>query len=381
MYNDFFRLVRHVYNDKNEVFLHEPVMSDLEKNYVLDAIDSTFVSSVGKYVDRFEAELAEYVGVKRAVATVNGTSALQVALRLVGVSPGDEVITQALSFVATANAISYNGASPVFLDVDRDTMGLSPRGVASFLENNAVKKEGSAYNKVTNRKISAIVPMHTFGHPCRMEEICNIAAEWGVPVVEDAAEALGSRRNGKSCGSFGRLGIFSFNGNKIITAGGGGAIVTDNEELAQRAKYLTTTARTPHRWNFVHDEIGYNFRMPNLNAALVCAQLQKLQEYILIKRELADKYKEYFAGVDWAEFINEPPNCTSNYWLNTIIFKGLKERDLFLKLSNDSGIITRPVWQLLNELKMYLGCQCGNLENARWLADRIVNIPSGVMSQ
>jgi aminotransferase in exopolysaccharide biosynthesis len=376
MFDDLFQLVRTHFGTDDFIPLHEPRFSELDKKYVADAIDSTFVSSVGGYVDRFENELAERLGAKRAVATVNGTSALQVALRLVGVQPGDEVLTQALTFVATANAIAYNGAHPVFLDVDRGTMGLSPDAVGSFLEEHAEKRADGVFNQVSGRRIAAIVPMHTFGLPIRIEELCALAEEWGIPVVEDAAEALGSTCQGKPCGTFGQIGVFSFNGNKTITCGGGGAIVTNDEMLADRAKYLTTTAKVPHRWEFVHDEIGYNYRMPNLNAALACAQLEQVDHLLADKRELATAYRKFFKTVDWADYVDEPEGCKSNFWLNAILLPDSKVRNDFLEVSNSAGIMTRPIWKPMNELKMYSHCQCEPLENSKWLEQRVVNIPS-----
>lgn len=376
MYNDFFQLVRSHFGTDGFIPLHEPRFSDLDKEYVLDAIDSTFVSSVGAYVDRFERELADYLGAKRAVVTVNGTSALQVALRLAGVCSDDEVLTQSLTFIATANSIVYNGAHPVFLDVDRDTMGLSPNAVRDFLSKNAEKRNGGVFNQSSGKRIGAIVPMHTFGLPCRIDELCVLADEWGVPVVEDAAEALGSMRHGKQCGTFGLLGVFSFNGNKTITCGGGGAIVTNNDALADHAKHLTTTAKIPHRWEFVHDEIGYNFRMPNLNAALACAQLMQLDRMLADKRKLAYAYKNYFESVEWADYVDEPEGCKSNFWLNAIVLADAGARDVFLGTSNDAGIMTRPIWKLMSDLGMYSHCQSDALENSRWLEQRAVNIPS-----
>jgi len=381
MFDDLFQLVRSHFGADAFIPLHEPRFSDLDKEYVADAIDSTFVSSVGAYVDRFEIELAEYVGAKRAIATVNGTSALQVTLRLVGVQTGDEVLTQALTFIATANSIAYNDAHPVFLDVDRDTMGLSPDAVRSFLEEHAEKRGGGVYNTVSGRRIAAIVPMHTFGHPVRIVELCALADEWGIPVVEDAAEALGSTCRSHSCGTFGHVGVFSFNGNKTITCGGGGAIVTNDEALADRAKHLTTTAKVPHRWEFEHDEIGYNYRMPNLNAALACAQLKQLDRLLADKRELACAYKKFFRSVDWSEYVDEPANCKSNFWLNAIILPDFELRNSFLETSNGARIMTRPVWKLMNELKMYSHCQCGPLENSKWLEKRVVNLPSSARNR
>jgi len=376
MFNDLFQLIRSHFETDAFIPLHEPRFSDLDKSFVADAIDSTFVSSVGAYVDQFEKELAAYLGAKRAVVTVNGTSALQVALQLAGVQSGDEVLTQALTFIATANSISYNQAHPVFLDVDRDTMGLSPTAVRSFLDTHAEKKSDGIYNKSTGRRISAIVPMHTFGHPVRIVELCALAEKWGIPVVEDAAEALGSTLQGKACGTFGQTGIFSFNGNKTITSGGGGAIVTNNEKLADQAKHLTTTAKIPHRWEFKHDQIGYNYRMPNLNAALACAQLKQIDALLADKRKLADEYRTFFATVDWADFMDEPAGSKSNFWLNAILLKDDESRNRFLKISNDAGIMTRPIWKLMTDLEMFSNCQTDALEHSKYLEQRIVNLPS-----
>jgi aminotransferase in exopolysaccharide biosynthesis len=376
MYNDFFQLVRTHFGTDGFIPLHEPRFSDIDKRYVMDAIDSTFVSSVGEYVDRFEIELASYVGAKQAVVTVNGTSALHVALQLAGVQPGDEVLTQPLTFIATANAIAYNRADPVFLDVDRDTMGLSPDAVESFLGDHAERRDGGVYNQATGRRIAAILPMHTLGHPCRIEELAILADEWGLPVVEDAAEALGSKSGGRHCGTFGTLGIYSFNGNKTMTCGGGGAIVTNDGALAKKAKHLTTTAKIPHRWEFVHDEVGYNYRMPNLNAALACAQLLQLESILSDKRILADAYKAFFADLGWADFVDEPNGCASNFWLNAVVLNDGRERETFLEMSNSAGIMTRPLWKLMSDLPMFSTCQCDALDNARWLEERVVNIPS-----
>ncbi|MCD4822978.1 MAG: LegC family aminotransferase [Phycisphaerae bacterium] len=376
MSDPLIQFIRQWYGTDDYIPLHAPTFGRADRDYVLDAIDSTFVSSVGEYVSRFEKQLAACTGAGRAVAMVNGTAALQVALRLVGSQAGSEVITQPLTFIATANAIAHTGAKPVFLDVDRRTLGLSPEALESFLNEHAERRDDGAYNKTTNRRIAAVVPMHTFGHPCRIEEICRIAEAWGIAVVEDAAESLGSTSGGKYCGTFGLLGIYSFNGNKTITCGAGGAIVTNDDALADRAKHLTTTAKVPHRWEYVHDEIGYNFRMPNLNAAMACAQLEKLESYIADKRLLAEAYAEFFSKIDGVSFVTEPAGCRSNYWLNTVIFPDSARRDAFLKRTNDAGIMTRPAWKLMNELAMYRDCQCGPLEQAEWLEQRIVNIPS-----
>jgi aminotransferase in exopolysaccharide biosynthesis len=379
MFEEAVHFIREQFNTPEFIPLHEPRFVGREKEYLLDCIDSTFVSSVGAYVDRFEAMLAEYTGAKYAVVTVNGTAALHVALKLAGVQSGDEVITQSLSFIATANAISYCGATPCFVDVDRDTLGLSPSAVRDFLKTQTEvdRESGRRVNRTTRRQIAACVPMHTFGHPCRIDEIVAVCNEYGIPVVEDAAESLGSTFKGKHTGTFGQMGVFSFNGNKTITCGGGGAIITDDESLARRAKHITTTAKVPHRWEFVHDEIGYNYRMPNLNAALACAQLEQLDGFLKKKRELAETYKTFFPTLGMS-FVTEPEHARSNYWLNALILPDRKSRDAFLQATNDAGVMTRPVWRLMNELEMFKDCSRGPLDNAEWLEQRVVNIPSSV---
>jgi len=376
MFDSLISFIRDWYGTDGPIALHEPRFGARDKELVLDAINSTFVSSVGAYVDRFEKDLAAYVGARRAVVTVNGTSALHVALGLAGVRPGDEVITQPLTFIATANAISYCQASPVFVDVDRETLGLCPRSLERFLAERADRTADGCINRTTGRRISAIVPMHTFGLPCHMDELIRIGEAWGVAVVEDAAEALGSTRGGRACGTFGRLGVYSFNGNKTITCGGGGAIVTDDEEVGRRAKHLTTVAKVPHRWEFVHDAIGYNYRMPNLNAALACAQLEQIDAFLADKRQTAEAYAAFFASCDWASFIAEPVGCRSNYWLNAVQVKEPDLRDQLLAATNDAKIHTRPAWALMTDLPMYKECCCGDLSNARWLVQRVVNLPS-----
>lgn len=378
MYSNLIKFIRDWYQTDQFIPLHEPRFKETDRKYVLDAIDSTFVSSVGEYVNRFERDLAAYMGVKCAVVTVNGTAALQVALRLAGVKGGDEVITQPLTFVATANAIAYNNASPVFIDVNRDTLGLCPDAFEEFLDKNAEKRGKSAFNKTTGKRIAAMVPMHTFGHPCKMGRLIALADQWNITVVEDAAESLGSKILNRHCGTFGKAGILSFNGNKTITCGGGGAIITNDAALADRAKHLTTTAKVKHPWEYVHDEVGYNYRMPNLNAALACAQLEQLDGILADKRMLANAYNAFFSEIDWCDFFKEHEGCTSNYWLNAVATSDKKQRDDLLKATNDSGIMTRPIWQLMSDLGMYKQCQKGNLKNARWLQDRIVNLPSSV---
>jgi perosamine synthetase len=376
-FSDVIQFIRQRYQTDDFLPLHEPIFFGNEKKYLNECIDSTFVSSVGKFVDQFEKMVADYTGAKYAVAVVNGTAALEVSLKLVGVDEDSEVITQPLTFIATCNAISYCGAKPVFVDVDRDTMGLSPVSLLSFLKEQTGQKNDDCYNKITGKKIAAVVPMHTFGHPCRIDEIASICSQYNIALVEDAAESLGSYYKGKHTGSFGQVSAFSFNGNKTITTGGGGMIITDDEALAKRAKHITTTAKVLHPYEFIHDEVGYNYRLPNINAALGCAQMETLDEILNNKRELALAYEKLFAGTD-INFVKEPENAKANYWLNAVILQNKKTRDVFLKVTNDAGIMTRPIWQLMNRLEMFTSCQAGDLTNAYWLEDRVVNIPSGV---
>lgn len=379
MYSDIIRFIHELYQTEDFIPLHEPRFIGNEKKYLEECIDSTYVSSVGRFVDLFEQKIAEYTGAKYAVVCVNGTAALHMALILCGVKQNDEVITQPLTFIATANAISYTGAHPVFLDVDMDTMGLSPSNVQLFLEEfGEIRNDGFCYNKKTNRRISACVPMHTFGHPVKIDTLIAICDKYNIPVIEDAAESLGSTYKGKHTGTFGKIGVLSFNGNKIITTGGGGMLLFQDEELAKRAKHLTTQAKIPHPWEYKHDNIGFNYRMPNINAALGLAQLENLELFLHSKRQLAKIYFEYFSNLNIA-FISEPINTKSNYWLNTILFNNLKERDLFLKYSNNNGIMTRPGWTLMSELTMYNHCSIGPHRNAKMLQERIVNIPSSVI--
>ena len=370
--------IKKTFNTNEFISLHEPRFNGNEKKYLNDCIDSTFVSSVGKYVDQFEKEYAKKVGSKYAIATVNGTSALHISLILADVQKDDEVITQPLTFIATCNAISYIGAKPIFVDVDLDTMGLSPDSLKSFLELNCEIKENICINKTTGKTIKACVPMHTFGHPCKIDEIKEICDKWNIVLVEDAAESLGSYYKKRHTGTFGKVGAFSFNGNKIITSGGGGVIVTDNEILAKRAKHLTTTAKIPHPYEYVHDEIGYNYRMPNLNAALLVAQLEQLEYFLKSKRELASNYKGFFDTQEEIDFIIEPTDADSNYWLQAVIVKDLSKRDEFLEFTNTNGVMSRPIWKLMNELEMFKNAQCTSLINAKYLEERVVNIPSSV---
>ena len=371
------QFVRNHFLTKEFIPLHEPRFRGNEKKYLLDTIDSTFVSSVGAYVDQFEKQMQEITGASKAVAVVNGTASLQVALRLAGVKAGDEVLTQALTFIATANAIAYNNATPVFLDVDYDTMGLSPKAVEEFLNEFGEQREDGCYNKASGKKIAACMPMHTFGFPVHMDELLLVCNKWNIPVVEDAAESLGSYYKGKHTGTLGLISGFSFNGNKIITSGGGGAIVTNDVELGVKAKHLTTTAKKPHPYEFYHDEMGYNYRMPNLNAALACAQLEMLTSYLNDKRHLANSYAALFESVD-IKFRKETPQTQANYWLMCVELNDKIERDSFLKETNENGVMTRPIWQLMYRLPMYENCQRDSQKNAEFLEERIVNVPSSV---
>ena len=376
-YESVISKIQESFATKDFIPLHEPRFIGNEKKYLLDTIDSTFVSSVGVYVDKFEEMMQDLTGTKKAIAVVNGTAALQVALRLAGVKKGDEVITQALTFVATANSILYNGAIPVFLDVDVDTMGLSPNAVASFLDENGELRDDGCYNKTSGNKIAACVPMHTFGFPVHLDELVAVCNKWKIPIVEDAAESLGSYYKGKHTGSLGQLGTFSFNGNKTVTCGGGGAIITNDNNLGKLGKHLTTTAKKPHPYEYFHDELGYNFRMPNLNAALACAQLEQLEVFLENKRELANIYNEYFKSRG-IKFRSEPPGTKANYWLMCIELESKQERDAFLKETNQNKVMTRPIWALMINLPMYKECLHDELINSIYLAERIVNIPSSV---
>jgi perosamine synthetase len=376
-FNSVITFIKEQYNSNDFIPLHVPRFGGNEKKYLLETIDSTFVSSVGAYVDQFEIMMQGITHTQKAVAVVNGTAAIQVALRLIGVKYGDEVLTQALTFVATANAIAYQNAIPVFLDVDLDTMGLSPKAVASFLEEFGDLREDGCYNKKTGRKISACLPMHSFGFPVHLDELIVVCDAWKIPVLEDAAESLGSEYKGRPTGSFGKLGAFSFNGNKIVTSGGGGAIVTNDLKLGEKGKYLTTTAKIPHPYEYVHDEMGYNFRMPNLNAALACAQLEQLDIFLVNKRILAKEY-EFFFATNGIKFRTETPETKANYWLMCVELENKTERDLFLETTNANGVMTRPIWQLMYRLPMYANCQKDEQINAEFLEERIVNIPSSV---
>lgn len=371
--------IRDLYNKPNGFIpLHEPVFIGNEKKYLNECIDSTYVSSVGKYVDLFEIEVAKYTNVKNAVVCVNGTNALHLALLLAGVQHGDEVITQPLTFIATVNAISYCGAKPIFIDIDKSTLGLSPSSLKEYLDKNTYSNDLGCFNKNSKKKISAVVPMHTFGHPCEIEKIAEICNFHNIELIEDAAESLGSFYKGKHTGTFGKIGVISFNGNKIITTGGGGILLFNDQELAIKAKHLSTQAKVPHQWEFVHDSIGYNYRMPNINAALGLAQLEQIEKFLISKRTIANKYKNFFDNIG-ISFVTEPKNSQSNYWLNSIVLESRYERDTFLRITNQEGIMTRPAWELMNHLKMFKSAYHDNLQNAEWISERLVNISSSAI--
>lgn len=377
-YSKTINFIKEVYGNKEFTPLAVPVFAGNEKKYLEECIDTTFVSSVGQFVDRFEKDMATYTGCKRAVVCVSGTNALHMSLMLAGVERDDEVLTQALTFIATCNALSYIGAHSVFIDVDKTTMGLSPDAIKEWLVKNAEIRNGQCYNKNTGRRVKACVPMHTFGHPVRIGEIAQICEEYHIELVEDAAESIGSLYKGKHTGTFGKVGAISFNGNKTITTGGGGMMLFNDEELGAFAKHLTTQAKIPHRWEFRHDHIGYNYRMPNINAALGCAQLENLDKFVESKRQVAAEYAEFFKNIDDIEFFTEPEKCYSNYWLNVVILKDKEAQLEFLQQTNDNGVMTRPIWELMNRLPMFEKCENDGLKNTIWFADRVVNIPSSV---
>lgn len=358
--------------------LHAPSLEGNCWEYVKQCIDTGWISSAGEFVTRFEEQVATYTGARHAVAVVNGTAALHVALLLAGVQRDDEVLTQSLTFVATPNAIRYCGAVPHFLDVNSTTLGLDPAALNARLEAIAERRDGGVYNRETGRRLAAIVPMHTFGHPADLSALQRIAEHWGLPLVEDAAESLGSFYHGKHTGTFGRLGILSFNGNKIISTGGGGMILTDDPELARRAKHVTTTAKLPHQWEYVHDETGFNYRMPNLNAALGCAQLERIDDLLASKRRLAERYAQSLSHIDGVSLFPEPANCRSNHWLNAVMLDPAlsDRRDTLLDALNDAGLQSRPIWQPMHQLDIYAGCPCGSTTTTEALAHRAINVPS-----
>ena len=374
--NEVIAFIKKLYN-ADSVQLHAPVFIGNEKKYLAECIDTSYVSSVGAFVDRFEKDMADYTGAKRAVVCVNGTNGIAIALKLAGVEMNDEIITQPLTFIATTNAISYCYAHPVFLDVDKDTMGLSPVKMAEWLKEHAHIKNNECFNKQTGRRIKACLPMHTFGHPVKLDELVEVCNNWKLELVEDAAESIGSFYRGRHTGTFGKIGVISFNGNKTITTGGGGMLLFQDEKLGAYAKHLTTQAKIPHRWEFKHDAIGYNYRMPNINAALGCAQLENIAVFLKNKRETAMQYKAFFNGSD-ITFFDEPKDTQSNFWLNAVVCENQARQQELLTATNDAGVMTRPIWELMNHLSIFKDCECGDLTNAEWFAERIVNIPSGV---
>lgn len=375
MYKDVVSFIRKQFNTEGFIPLHSPSFIGNEKKYVLESIDSTYVSSIGKFVDLFEDKIKKYTGAKYAVATVNGTSALHMGLLLAGVERNDLVITQSLSFIATCNAISYLSAEPVFVDVDKDTLGMSPQSLKQFFEEHTLQSNGKCIHKHSGRRISVCVPMHTFGHPVKIDLIAEICSNYNVILVEDAAESIGSFYKGIHTGNYGMIGVFSFNGNKTITCGGGGMIITNNDEIATKAKHLTTQAKVPHRWEFVHDDIGYNYRLPNINAALACAQMENIEQFIIAKRNLASSYQSFFKNTPY-QFIEESNQAQSNYWLNAILANNYKERNAMLTFFNDSGIMARPCWMPMHKLKMFENCYRTSMNNTEWINDRLINIPS-----
>lgn len=366
---------------KEFVPLHEPTFNDKEVEYVTDCVKTGWVSSVGAYVNRFEEDLAKFVGVKRAVAVVNGTAALHIALKVVGVKAEDEVLMPSLTFIATANAVSYLGAVPHFIDVSINTLGVDADKLKIYLEQIGKLQNNQLYNRETGRRISALVPMHTFGHAADIEGLLKVCEMYNLTLVEDAAESLGSYNNGKHTGSFGKVSALSFNGNKIMTTGGGGAIVTDDDALADYAKHLTTTAKIPHRWAYEHDEIGFNYRMPNINAALGCAQLEKMPLFIQQKRELTKHYEQWLADIEGVQLFKEPANTRSNYWLQTILLDEQFNRDEVLDFLNEQGVMSRPIWNPMHHLAIYQNCPKSDLSVTDQLNRRVVNIPSTPISE
>ncbi|BCJ87879.1 LegC family aminotransferase [Effusibacillus dendaii] len=366
--------------DRDFVGLHEPYFTGNEWNYVKECLDSGWVSSIGQYVEKFEEMLAEFTGVKRAVAVVNGTAALHVCLKLAGVEQGDEVLIPALTFIATANAVVYCGAIPHFVDSEEKTLGMDPCKLGHYLSDIAEIRGGSCFNRITGRRMKAVVPMHTFGHPVDLEPLLDVCQRFHLELVEDAAESLGSFYKGRHTGNWGRMSALSFNGNKVITTGGGGAILTNDESLGKLAKHLTTTAKVPHKWEFYHDQIGYNYRLPNLNAALGCAQLEQLPAFLEKKRALALRYREVFQNISGVRWFEEPGFARSNYWLNALLLDKdhVHERDVLLEISNVQGIMTRPAWTLMHKLPMFKDCPAMDLASAESLETRLINIPSSV---
>ncbi|HFQ4858353.1 TPA: LegC family aminotransferase [Vibrio vulnificus] len=367
--------VRDQYQTQDFIPLHAPTFAGNEKAYVMETIDSTFVSSVGKFVDEFERKMEAFTGTPKAVATVNGTAALHAALYMAGVERGDLVITQALTFVATCNALYHMGAEPIFVDVSPVSLGLCPKAMSAFLEDNAQVTEAGCIHKQTGRRIKAVVPMHTFGHPVELDELVAVCLKWNISLVEDAAESLGSFYKGKHTGTIGDFGAVSFNGNKIITTGGGGMVLCGSEEAGRRTKHVTTTAKVPHPYEFFHDEPGFNYRMPNLNAALGCAQMEVLEHYLAQKRQMAHQYQAFFASSD-VTFVVEPEYAQSNYWLNAIICADAQQRNELLEQTNAAGVMTRPIWQLMHRLPMFEQALRGDLTHSEFIEAHLINLPS-----
>ena len=376
MHNKLVRLIQDIYQTKEFIPLHAPRFDGNEKSYVNDTLDSTFVSSVGAYVDKFEQSIETFTGTTKAVAIVNGTAALHTALYMAGVRAGDLVITQALTFVATCNALHHMGAAPVFVDVSKHSLGLCPAALSEYLEQNAfVNDQGFSQHKESGQIFRAIVPMHTFGHTVELDELIVLCQQWNIVLVEDAAESLGSFYKGQHTGTFGEFSALSFNGNKVITTGGGGMVLCKDLNSGKQTKHITTTAKVPHPYEFFHDQAGFNYRLPNLNAALGCAQMEILPTFLEQKRALASVYKEFFENSDFT-FVQEPDYAKSNYWLNAVICQNFEDREALLKNTNDAGVMTRPIWKLMHSLPMYKNTMCGNLSNSQWLEARLVNIPS-----
>lgn len=380
MQKDIIKFIRDIYSTNDVIPLHAPTFAGRESEYVQDTINSTFVSSVGQYVDRFENHIENFTGAAKAVAIVNGTAALHTALYMAGVKAGDLVITQSLTFVATCNALHHMGAEPVFVDVSKESLGLCPVSLAEFLDQNArIDIDGQTVDKNNGKRFAAVVPMHTFGHPVQLDEILAVCERWNIALIEDAAESLGSFYKGKHTGTIGRFAALSFNGNKIITTGGGGMVLCKYAEDGKKVKHITTTAKVPHPYEFYHDEAGFNYRLPNLNAALGCAQIEMLPTFLKQKRQLAKHYQEYFVDSD-LNFVVEPPYAQSNYWLNAVICRNKEKRDTLLTVLNDAGIMCRPVWQLMHTLPMFKRYMRSNLPVSEMIASQLINIPSSPVS-
>lgn len=376
MHNKLVNFVRDIYQTKEFIPLHAPTFAGNEKEYVNNTLDSTFVSSVGKYVDQFEQQIEAFTGTAKAIATVNGTAALHTALYMAGVKSGDLVVTQALTFVATCNALYHMGAEPVFVDVSKVSLGLCPKALDIYLEENAfINNDGFSQHKVTQQVFRAVVPMHTFGHPVEIDELIVVCAKWNIALVEDAAESLGSFYKGQHTGTFGSFSAISFNGNKVITTGGGGMVLCKSYDEGLHTKHITTTAKVPHPYEFFHDEAGFNYRLPNLNAALGCAQMEVLPKFLEQKRALAQQYKSFFKNSDFI-FVEEPEYAQSNYWLNAIICPDVTSRETLIKETNANGVMTRPIWKLMHRLPMFESALRGTLDNSEFIEARLVNIPS-----